>query len=169
MLIAFPLAHAQQADLSMLDVETLICEFSFIDWCVVLYKYWKRCRLTDSILVEVSSLDVHALHYSLELCASVWKLFSLLVCEDSIAKFLKVLTCLWSVFAEKFKYHLLHLSIDWYVHVDIGSACSVLDQILEGIISLLLVNDWVGFVQVSKFVEHPLIEGVSISDVNRVV
>lgn len=97
-------------------------------------------QLTDSILVEISSLYVHALDDALEFRAHICELLSLLIGEGAIAQLAEVFTSLRSQVAEELNQHLIDNCVDAHIDIHVLAPRSVLNQVLVGVMSLLLID-----------------------------
>ena len=94
---------------------------------------------------NVSPLDVHALHDSVEVCALVTDLFS--VHFGTLTKLSEILTSFGAVFIEELNDHLLLDLVNRNVEVDVGSPWGIVNCVSEGISCLLPVNNIVGFIE----------------------
>lgn len=175
MCISLSLAHSYKANLFMLYMETFIRKFPTLNRSCLFYtKYVDSYKLllTDSGLVYISSLDIHALDDSMEFSAHICQFFSDCVQCLSFAYGEEISNCLGCIFCEKFNYYFLNLSVTprkVNVKESVIAPRCVFNQGLLSIDCLLLVNERVCIVNVSEFVENPVKEGITISDVDSIV
>lgn len=158
MRVALALAHAHESYFGVLHMEALICEFSVKEGSALLY----------TVLVDVTTLGVHALDDAVELGAYVAHFLTAGIGVLTIAKLHEVRAGLGSEFGKEFNNYLLDCTVNVHIEVNIVAPWGVLNDLLLCIVCALLV-DQIGGVREPELVEGPLKESLSIANVNVIV
>ena len=93
----------------------------------------------------------------------------MLISEGAVAELLEVLTSLRSQVSEELDEDFVSKTVDVYIQIDVGSARSVLYQVLIGVVSFLLINQVTRLIHVSELIENPILEGLAVSDVDVII
>lgn len=130
MLLTVSFAHAEHADIFMLDLERFIFEFPTVQVAALLWILgW----------FYSSTLDVHSFDDSEDFSALIGELFA--ICSSmTFAKCEEVVAGAWSDVMEQLEDNGLVTSLEVDLHGGVLSGLRLVDQLLEAILGLLLVD-----------------------------
>jgi hypothetical protein len=159
MSVAFALAHANEANLSVLNVEAFIGKFPAI----------YRGTLLNTDLGKVATLNIHTLNNTVEFSAYIRELLSPSVGRFTLANFEEVIASLGSKLGKQLNNNLLLLISNINIKESIVSARCIINECPVCISCPLFIDDLACLINVSELIESPIKECISISYVNDII
>jgi hypothetical protein len=144
------LAHAQESDFCVLDVEWFICKFTTVD----------RFSIQNT-----ATLNVHTWHNAVNFGVLVTDFGSITLLCNSITETNEVLASLGGDILEKFKDNNAAHSWMRYVHLSVAASVRWVNGLSVLILCHLRVDVETVLLQVVELVESPLSELISVTDV----